>query len=780
LLIPLPLLAQQQVIEEIIITATKRDQSLQDVPIAVSAFDGETLRRAGVRDIRDLQQLAPSLVLTSTQSETAGTTARIRGVGTTGDNLGLESAVAVFVDGVYRNRNSVALSDFGEVERIEVLRGPQGTLFGKNASAGLIHVITKGPDLSEFGGYAEGSVAEFDEYRIAGGVSGPIVQDALGFSLDANWTEREGFIDDVVNGDKYNDRDRFLVRGQLANVIGDNLEMRLIVDYGKRDETCCAAVTDVAGPTAAIINGQTPLTGFQPLGTIIAPANPFNRETSVNQDIGYTSNTTESGVSLEIDWTVGPGDLTSITSYRDWESERSQDLDYSDAEILYRPLGGYSNQFKTFTQELRYAWSMGDFDLLVGAYYVDEKLDVLDGIRTGADYETYVNALILASGEANTLTPGSFSDGQGAIRDDFTQDTDSWALFTHNTWNVTDRLGVTLGLRYTKENKDLEAVLVADNPACLAVAAGNPAGLGPTGQALTCNPLISPLVDAPNNALLGNIGNYQGSRSDEEWTGTFAVDYDFTDEWMGYASFARGYKAGGFNLDRGGLRLSPADGIFPSAEQLKFEPETVDSYELGAKGDLADGAVRLGISLFYAEYQEFQLNTFTGLNFIVDNLEKVESKGVEFEGTAFVADGLTLNAGITYNDAQYGSNISNTNLAGKQLTNAPEWVVTAAVNYERSLGASLLGFTRLDYRYTDERNTGSNLAPEKLQGATSVVNGNIGIAADDRAWEVELWARNLFDEDYRQVVFDAPLQNGSFNAFLADPRTVGLRARFNF
>lgn len=557
LLIPLPLLAQQQVIEEIIITATKRDQSLQDVPIAVSAFDGETLRRAGVRDIRDLQQLAPSLVLTSTQSETAGTTARIRGVGTTGDNLGLESAVAIFVDGVYRNRNSVALSDFGDVERIEVLRGPQGTLFGKNASAGLIHVITKGPDLNEFGGYAEGSVAEFDEYRIAGGVSGPIIQDALGFSLDANWTEREGFIDDVANGDKYNDRDRFMVRGQLANAIGDNLEMRLIVDYGKLDETCCAAVTDVAGPTAAIINGQTPLTGFQPLGTIIAPGNPFNRETTVNQDIGYTSDTTESGVSLEIDWTIGPGDLTSITAYRDWESERSQDLDYSDAEILYRPLGSYSNQFKTFTQELRYAWSMGNFDLLVGGYYVDEKLDVLDGIRTGADYETYVNALILASGEANTLPGGSFSDGQGAIRDDFTQDTDSFALFTHNTWNVTDRLGVTLGLRYTRENKDLEAVLVADNPACLAVAAGNPAGLGPTGQALTCNPLISPLVDAPNNALLGNIGNYQGSRSDKEWTGTFVVDYDFSDDWMGYASFARGYKAGGFNLDRGGLRLSP-------------------------------------------------------------------------------------------------------------------------------------------------------------------------------------------------------------------------------
>ena len=203
-------------IEEIVVTATKRDQSLQEVPIAVSAYDGDTLRRAGVSDIRDLQQLSPTLVLTSTQSETAGTTARIRGVGTTGDNLGLESSVAIFVDGVYRNRNSVALTDLGDVERIEVLRGPQGTLFGKNASAGLIHVITKGPDLEEFGGYAEGSCRDFDEYRLGAGVNGPIIEDALGFRLDGSWTERDGFIDDIANGTNYNDRDRYMVRGQLA------------------------------------------------------------------------------------------------------------------------------------------------------------------------------------------------------------------------------------------------------------------------------------------------------------------------------------------------------------------------------------------------------------------------------------------------------------------------------------------------------------------------------------------------------------------------------------
>ncbi len=769
LLFSVPGLAQQQYIEEIVITATKREQSLQDVPIAVTALDGDTLRRANIRDIRDLQQLTPSLVLTSTQSETAGTTARIRGVGTTGDNLGLESSVAVFVDGVYRNRNSVALTDFGEVERIEILRGPQGTLFGKNASAGLIHVITKGPDLNEFDGYAEGSFGEFDEYRLAAGVTGPIAENTLGFRLDANYAQREGFITDIANGDKYNDQDRYLVRGQLGWAPSDNVEFRLIADYGKREETCCAAVTDVAGPTSAIINGQTQLTGFQPLGQVIVPPDPFARNTTVSKEIGYTSDTTEGGVSLEIDWGLGPGDLVSITSYRDWESERSQDLDYSNASILYRPLGGYSNTFKTFTQELRYAWSAGDFDLLVGAYYVDEQLDVLDGIRVGSSYNTYVNALILAGGEANTLQTVTFADGQGAQVDDFKQQTDSWAAFTHNTWNMTDRFAATLGLRYTRETKDVDALLVADNPACLAAVTTNPDALGQLGIGLTCLSLVSPLVD----------GTYNGSRTDKEWTGTFILDYDFTADWMGYASYARGYKAGGFNLDRSGLG-NPLLGQTVSISNTEFEPETVDSFEVGAKANLANGAVKLNFAVFFSEFQDFQLNTFTGTNFVVTNLDKVESSGIEFEGTAFVADGLSLTAGITYNDAKYGDNVSDPSLAGKRLTNAPEWVGTAAIDYERSLTGTLLGFLRLDYRYTSERNTGSDLAPEKLQKATNVVNGTIGIGADDGFWEIELWARNLFDEDFRQVVFDAPLQQGSFNAFLNDPRTIGVRARLNF
>jgi outer membrane receptor protein involved in Fe transport len=781
----------QRVIEEVVVFATKREESLSDVPIAVSAFSADQLLRAGVQDVRDLQQLSPSLLLTSTQSETAGTTARIRGVGTTGDNLGLESSVAVFVDGVYRNRNSVALTDIGAIERVEVLRGPQGTLFGKNATAGLIQIITPKPDLEEFGGFVEGFAGNKDQYRVSAGVTGPLFGQT-GFRLDGTWNERDGFVDDIASGEDYNDRDRYLLRGQLYSEIGDSLSLRLIGDYSDRDETCCAAVTKIAGPTAGIINNGLGPAGIPPLGTIIVPPDSGDRDMTSNSNRGYDSEVEEWGLSLEANWDFGPGTLTSISSYRDWDADRSQDIDYTDADILYRLNGSYSNEFETFTQELRYAWSVGSFDFMVGAYYVDEELDVLDGIRSGSDYESYANAIILASGETTTIPAPGFTDGNGAITDQFEQDTDSWAVFTHNRWQVTNEVAFTLGLRYTQEDKELDATLIANNPACLQTAGLLGGGvINPVDNALllqfACLPIFSPLVDAPNNPILGNIGAYNEKRSDDELTGTFIAEYAFDGDWLGYASFARGYKAGGFNLDRAGL-----DGLgvlfqqTPSPKALEFNKETVNSYEVGLKGSLFDSKLRMDMTVFYADYDDFQLNTFTGTNFIVTNVDGAESVGFEINGAGVVTEWLTLSGGIAYTDATYDEDLFDPNdpglsdLSGETLTNAPEWIVTAAGDFEQPVFGSLLLFAHLDMRFVDDHNTGSDLNPNKEQSHYYVWNGNIGIAADDGFWEVELWGRNLFDKDFDQVVIDAPLQEGTFATFLADPRTYGVRARLNF
>jgi outer membrane receptor protein involved in Fe transport len=779
-------------IGEIVVIAQKREQALQEVPIAISAYDEAALGEAGVRDIRDLAVLSPSLVLSSSQSETAGTVARIRGIGTTGDNLGLESSVAVFVDGVYRNRNNVALTDLGEIERIEVLRGPQGTLFGKNASAGLIHIVTKSPDITDFSGYAEASGGNYDYYRLSAGASGPAIAD-LGFRLDATVTQRDGFIDDVANDDEYNDRDRYLVRGQLGGSLTDSLDLRLILDYADREETCCAAVSRVVGPTAAAIGAVG--------GTVVNPPDPYGRRMFSNAERGYDQGVEEWGASAQLDWETGIGTVTSITAYREWDSDRSQDIDFTEADILYRAPGTYKNDFETFSQELRLAGETGPVEWLIGGYYVNEELTFVDAVRTGNAYETYANLLLFGQNPAGGLTqlstitglaPGTvFVDGRGAQSDVFDQEADSWALFTHNIWNVTEEFRVTLGVRYTDESKDLDATLTAVNPACDAANArlGAVPALLPyliaTAQ-LVCTPLYNSLVD----------GSYAGTHDDEEWSGTLALSYDVSDDWLAYVSYGRGYKAGGFNLDRAGfanplLALAfppPRPVITPSAADLEFDEETVDAYEIGSKTTLWD-LVTVNVAAFYEKFDDFQLNTFTGTGFTVSNLPEVTSKGVELEWLAEVADGLRLQGGVAYTDARYDDDAGTpAALRSQRLTNAPFWVVTAAASYERPVTDMLTGFVHGNFRFNTDMNTGSDLDIEKEQRSYAVVDAGVGFRTDDGRWVVEIWGENIFDREYAQVVFDAPLQGtgtgpGStqtFNAFLGDPATWGLTVRANF
>ncbi|WKZ11916.1 MAG: TonB-dependent receptor [Gammaproteobacteria bacterium] len=779
-------------IAEIVVVAQKREQALQEVPIAISAFNSDALSNAGIRDIRDLAVLAPSLVLSSSQSETAGTTARIRGIGTTGDNLGLESSVAVFVDGVYRNRNNVALTDLGDLERIEVLRGPQGTLFGKNASAGLIHIITKAPDLTDFSAYADASFGNYDYLHLGAGATGPAFG-GLGFRLDATASQRDGFIDDRASGAQYNDRDRYLVRGQLGGELTDGLDLRLILDYANREETCCAAVSRVVGPTAAAIA----LLG----GTVVNPPDPYGRAMYSNRNRGYDQDVDEWGASAELNWETGIGTVTSITAYRDWDAERSQDIDFTDADILYRAPGTYENEFETFSQELRLAGQAGPVEWLVGAFFINEELTFRDAVRTGGAYEGYANLLLYGLNPSGGLTqlstitgmaPGTvFADGRGAQSDLFEQDADSWALFTHNIWSITDALKLTLGLRYTDESKDLDATLVADNPACDAANArlGAVPALLPyltaTAQ-LVCTPLYNSLVD----------GSYSGTHDDEEWTGTIALSYQIEADWLAYVSYGRGYKAGGFNLDRAGfanplLALAvppPRPVIVPTAADLDFDEETVDAYEIGSKTTLRE-IITVNVAAFYQEFDDFQLNSFTGTGFTVSNLPEVTSKGVELEWAAAIADGLTLNGGATYTNASYGNDAKTpAALRGRRLTNAPFWVVTAAASYEQPITAMLTGFVNGGFRFNTDMNTGSDLDVEKEQASYAVVDAAIGFRTDDDHWVVELWGRNIFDRDYAQVVFDAPLQGqgtgpGStqtFNAFLGDPATWGLSVRANF
>ena len=436
--------------QNIVITAQGRRQILQDVPLAVSAVGGQQLQNSGASDIRQLNQLAPSLLVSSTGNEGNGS-ARIRGIGTVGDNPGLESSVAVFVDGVYRSRSGIGLNELGEVERIEVARGPQGTLFGRNASAGLIHIITRRPEY-EFGGYAELSYGNYDQIRAAGAVTGGFTETLAG-RIDAVYVRRDGFYD-VVNAaggteSEVNDRNRVLVRGQLLWEPMDTLSVRLIGDYSTREESCCGAVfietRETFDPTpggpgdfafrqpgaGGSPTGNRILDVLQSLGgTIPSIGDPFNRQLALTPGTTYEGETNDWGASANVEWNLGFGTFTSITAYREWENFFPSDTDYTNVDILRRDDDDNAfRNFATFTQEIRLQGSAfgGFLDWLVGGYYANEDLHVRDNIRFGSQYGAFAACRLVATispnpalrspGRAGLPQPGRHRDpGRGVRR----------------------------------------------------------------------------------------------------------------------------------------------------------------------------------------------------------------------------------------------------------------------------------------------------------------------------------------------------------------------------
>ncbi len=883
---------------EIIVTATRRASPLADVPVAVSALTAETLQNTGASDLRQLNQVTPSLYVSSTSSEAGAGGAGIRGIRTVGDNPGLESSVATFIDGVYRSRSGVGLTELGPVERVEVLRGPQGTLFGRNASAGLINVVTARPRF-ENEGYAEASYGNYDFMRFGAGINAPIGE-TVAARVDGVYLKRDGFLKDVISDRDFNDRDRFLVRGKLLFQPSSELSVLLIGDYTKRDEECCAAtylpaqdVTRAAdgslvfGPSsiANLIRNTTSVVPGSGLGQIIDDT--YARRVAITPGRDFRSDVEDWGASAEVNFEFSGMTLTSITGYRHYDLIRGLDADFNNLDILAREGdGGSFNKFRTFSQELRLQGSAFDdrLDWLLGAYYADETLKVADNIQYGADYDQFaagrtrlLRAGFGALGPAFAAFPGfnnlnafsralanasipaglpgraQFIDAfAGAVQnvplsgtgvnDRYEQKSRNFAIFTHNIIDVTDRLSLTLGARYTNERKTLDADLQS-NTACGTYAAnvgrlrqlalGTPAPLVPlvSGYANILQAL------APLNCVINAVsGSFNDRKKESEWSGTAVLSYKPTEDLLAYASYSRGYKAGGFNLDRAPLFSPVTLASTTDLDVLKFDPEKVDAFELGAKfnGRQFD----INVAAFYQMFKTFQLNTFDGTNFFVTDVRGckddlgttdqditpgnsicentrsgVTSKGVEVEAFMYPARDFTITAGFTLAQTEYYKDLAGTPsfyqpangnslipalflLPGQQLSNAPEYVVTGSATWTPGIGNALRGLLYADFRYQSEFNTGSDLFVEKAQQGVMIVNARAGIGADDRRWSLELWAQNLLDTNYKQVAFNASIQGSNtslaqtqrfgtpatqlFGAFLAEPRTYGVTVRTRF
>jgi iron complex outermembrane recepter protein len=853
---------------EIIVTATRREQQLSDVPLAVSAIGGEALERSGVTDLRALNQLAPSLIVSGATSE-SNFTARIRGIGTVGENPGLESSVALFIDGVYRSRTGVGLSELGEIERVEVLRGPQGTLFGRNASAGLLNVVTKKPAF-DFGAYGAATYGNYDYLRLEGGVTGPIAGETVAAKIEGVYMKRDGFVKQVTPGEPdVNDRDRYLIRGQLLFQPNSDLSIRLIGDYSKRNENCCAGLflnpvrslsrINPAGSGAQNV-AQGPNT-LAPLLTVLganyqfAPSDQqYVRRTATTPGFPYRADSTDYGFSGELNWDLGGANLTSITAYRNYHYTQGQDADFNALDLLHRT--DEDRVFKTFTQELRLQGEAfdGRLDWLVGGYYADEKLFQDQDLKYGADYERFANCLVaaalaptlvnpasatcsnlpaatfpgyqgFAAGIPGLLAPSNRISNTGVERNTFNQSSRNYAFFTHEIFEIIpDKLTLAAGIRYTNERKQLRSTVNFSNNLCNNI-------LASPFQAL------STAVCSINSTAIGLTSASPGTtRKEDEWTGTVNLSFKPIDDLLIYASYSKGYKAGGYNLDTAAfdktcsttagsaaqnaacaaLLARPANTPFngrPEASDLQFDAEKVDAYEVGIKFD--GRQVDVNIAAFRQEFDNFQLNTFNGLTFEVTNVAAckddlggrdtdginfnsacaanrlrpgVISQGVEIEYFLYPSRDLTVNGGITYLDSKYRRNLVGLN--GASFSNAlfqlpgrrtfgSQYALTTAVSWTPALTDSLRGLLYLDMRYSSDVNTGSDLDLEKVQDGYAVVNGRIGVMGGERKWSLEFWGQNLFNKRYQQIAADAPGQgSGTFRA-VAAPATTGLGGTAN-
>jgi iron complex outermembrane recepter protein len=834
-----PAMAQDDevVSDEIVVTATGRAAAIQDVPLAVTAIGGEQLQNTGVDDLRDVTQVAPSLVISTGQSNSSGTLAQIRGIGTGSDNPGFEGAVGIFIDGVYRARAGAALTDLPELVRVEILRGPQGTLFGRNTSAGAISVVTAGPDF-EPGMWMEGTYGADDLEEFGGRVGANIpLSDTFALRIDGSVRARDGYITDVTSGNDINTTDRWSARGQAQWDISDDASLRVIVDAAETDEVCCGVTPLAYGDRQAILDGLAFVAG---LGSATPPGRVGDlnsrlddRQMTVTPGRDYAEQTEDFGTSAELNWDINGMNFTSITAYRDWNANRNQDIDFSAADLAYRD--GLEVGIETLTQEFRLQGEAGPVNWLVGMFYGDETIDTTDRIRLGAQFAAYAQALTGAAtgrqlyngggnsilGLADAAFNGSYlappANGEGQVADNWVTDTTSLSLFTHNEISLSENLVLTVGVRYNQDEKDLSANLNGTNSTCDSIRtsvapgptpyapiiegiiAGDPTGNAAQLFALACNPALNTVAN----------GAWSGNRDEEAWSGTVSLAYHMSDDVMLYGGYSRGYKSGGYNLDRSGFQVFPftTSAASLNTDQLAFEPEFTDAYELGVKSTIF-GNTTANIALFLQQVSDYQLNSFNGFNFTTRNIPDTISQGVELEFATRPMEGLTLTGGVVYTDAYYDSEVrfspfTACQLAGtavactvpgstanpndpnavyrdQPLSGVSELTVTGSVTYEMPLSAGFGATFYLDGRWNDGYRVQTlSRNPLSDNEGFAIFNGRVSFGPESRRWSVDVWGQNLTDEFYNVGAFQPPFINTTV-VYPSQPQTYGvtLRARY--
>jgi outer membrane receptor protein involved in Fe transport len=789
--------AAQGMLEEVIVTAQKRAQNLQDVPISVQAFTGEALAESGIKDVFDLQANAPGLQVNQSQNATTSNFS-IRGIGTGGNNFGFESSVGLYVDGVYRARQSSMINQLVDIQSVDILRGPQGTLFGRNTLSGAIQFTTVKPD-HDGSGFAEVTVGNYGLLNLSGAVSISAIEDVLAFRVTGFSSERDGYVENVAlpGSDDINDRDRYGFRAQALWTPTEDLTVSVIADYADLDEICCGSTVlydnsgvdqRVAQPNANFANRPGSDRYLEGLGGTFIPESKVFDDIQAHT-VNPESQSEDSGLSVQIDYDLDDAySVTSITAYRKFESFDYIDADFTDLNALTDTNNAEQEQF---SQELRLSYVGEKTNFVVGASYFQQSLDSRSQLDFGVDTEFFAglfSGLYPVVGADGNVLPspqvgGFIFPADGFAFDINEQDHESYAVFAQADYAFTDTLTLTAGIRYSSEKKDLIANYFES---------GDEIGF---------------TLDAFAATLKRD--NVDTKIDDSQVTGTVKLSWFMNDDVMLYGSYSTGYKAGGTNTDR----------ILPAFDQ-NFDAETSTSYELGMKAEFPDQGLRLNVAIYQADIDDQQVGSFSGAGFNVQNAAVADTYGLEVDMLWQATESTTVTAAFSrtvadFDDFEKGNCWSVTpyrtgvadpqgriqnddgstrapatieesfapdfcDRSGGRLADVPEDKFILGVRQEFSISDSILGFGLIEYSYTGDMFLNASNDPLTLQDSYGTVNLRLGMVLEDYQTEITLWGRNVTDEDYLATSFDAVLQSGKQGAYIREPATYGITLNKKF
>ena len=803
--------AGAQGIEEIIVTAQKREQSLQDVPISITAFTGEFLEDSGIDTLQQLGQYTPNLSLASS-GQLANNRIILRGVGSVG-NSAIEPSVAVFVDGIYIPRPSSVIGTLTDLEIVEVLRGPQGTLFGRNASMGALNIRTRKPE-DEFSGDIRASYGNYDHLQVAGALSGAFSPDIAG-RVAFQYSDRDGYGENSFTRDGSNsdvgDWDDVSLRGKLFFEPDTDLDITLTADYSRINNG--GGVIEVLPDTVRpeyleafriFLSPTDPFT--MPSGEVPESVNGFDN--NVHQDHRDDAEDEQWGISGDINWRFGDHTLRSITGYRKWSNDTVDESVIRLPMDLIRRVTYYD--VETVSQELQILSPTGGrIEYVAGAYFYQEDYGIDQSFDHGQDFcSPFVNNLFasyladfnFSPRAARAIAGGVSRDCEAATQTDtvstrFRQEVSNYALYGQLTFNVTEQLRVTGGVRWTDSNKDGSFLSLVNNPISAPPSPENPF-------------TIDLRIPEEHPDLEYN---------EEEITWLANISYHPVESVMLFATYATGFRSGGFNPE-GFDSVAEAAG----ANRL-YETETVDNIEVGAKGGLFDNRVVVSLNYFHTEIDDLQDRRFDGVNFLMQNVEELTQQGVELDIQARPVDQLYTVLGVSYLDSSFGhfpnatslpaeiadyrtsvqlsrflgfppAQLPTRDLTGDRNHFSPKWQLSLVAEWSDRIPVHGLGwFVRGEYQYVAEQNVGAdtNQASQTIQPGYDIVNARLGLRGANDGWEISSFIRNVFDQNYCQVIFiqalattlnlvDPATGGGMQRCVVGAPRTWGVEAAYRF